>query len=61
MDALGSAQPWISVPLESLREWMAAAGVTTVVVDGPVPPDMLHWRPADVEELASELATRQQP
>lgn len=54
--ALGEAQPWIALPLGVLRDWMRAAGITTVAMDAAVPAESRRWRDIDVAALDALIA-----
>jgi hypothetical protein len=51
IEALGTAQPWVALPLGRFRELMGSAGVGTVVVNPQVPQDAARWRPDDLQEF----------
>lgn len=50
--ALGAAQPWLALPVDTLRLIMAAAGIATIYLDPDVPAEAPRWGSADLERLA---------
>jgi hypothetical protein len=53
--AFGPAQPWLALPLRTVRELAAAAGVPEVVLDPVVPSGAWHWQYSDLETLDRSL------
>ena len=53
--AFGPAQPWLALPLRTVRELAAAGGVPEVVLDPVVPPGAWRWQYSDLETLDRSL------
>jgi hypothetical protein len=53
--AFGPAQPWLALPLRSVRELAGAGGVRQVVLDPVVTPGAWRWQYSDLEALEREL------
>ncbi len=49
--AFGPAQPWLALPLRTVRELAAVGGVREVVLDPVVPPGAWRWQYSDLETL----------
>jgi hypothetical protein len=47
--ALGSAQPWLALPLPRVRQLAAAAGADAVHLDPVIRPDAPRWRQEDLQ------------
>jgi len=53
--AFGPAQPWLALPLRTVRELAATGGVRQVVLDPVVPPGAWRWRYSDLQALERSL------
>ena len=53
--AFGPAQPWLALPLRTVRELAAAGGVPQVVLDPVVPSNAWRWHYSDLETLDRSL------
>lgn len=53
--AFGPAQPWLALPLRTVRELAAAGGVPQVVLDPMVPSGAWRWQYSDLETLERSL------
>jgi len=53
--AFGPAQPWLALPLRTVRELAAAGGVRQVVLDPAVTPGAWRWQYSDLEALERDL------
>ncbi len=53
--AFGEAQPWLALPLRTVRELAAAGGVPEVVLDPGVAPGAWRWQYSDLETLDRSL------
>jgi hypothetical protein len=53
--AFGPAQPWLALPLRTVRELAAAGGVPEVVLDPVVPSGAWRWQYSDLETLDRSL------
>ena len=51
----GPAQPWLALPLRTVRELAAAGGVREVVLDPVVPAGARRWQYSDLETLQQSL------
>ncbi|MEV0279103.1 SAV_915 family protein [Streptomyces sp. NPDC050610] len=56
VEALGPAQPWISVSIGSFAEAMRDAKLAKVRLDPAIPSGTVHWRPEDLETYARGAA-----
>jgi hypothetical protein len=55
VNAFGPAQPWLALPLRTVRELAAVGGVRQVVLDPVVTPGAWRWRYSDLEALERDL------
>jgi hypothetical protein len=55
VEALGSAQPWVALPLQRAREIAGASGVNQVLLDPVAEPGAWRWQPGDLETLRRSL------
>lgn len=53
--AFGPAQPWLALPLRTVRELAAAGGIREVVLDPVVPAGAWRWQYSDLETLQQSL------
>jgi SseB protein N-terminal domain len=53
--AFGQAQPWLALPLHTVRELAAAGGIGEVVLDPEVAPGAWRWQYSDLETLQQSL------
>ena len=53
--AFGPAQPWLALPLRTVRELAAAGGVPEVMLDPVVPSGAWRWQYSDLETLDRSL------
>jgi SseB protein N-terminal domain len=53
--AFGPAQPWLALPLRTVRELAAAGGIREVVLDPEVAPGAWRWQYSDLETLQQSL------
>lgn len=53
--AFGPAQPWLALPLRTVRELAAAGGIGEVVLDPVVPASAPRWQYSDLETLQQTL------
>lgn len=53
--AFGPAQPWLALPLRTVRELAAAGGIREVLLDPEVPPGAWRWQYSDLETLQQSL------
>jgi len=53
--AFGPAQPWLALPLRTVRELAAAGGVREVVLDPVVPAGAWRWQYSDLDTLQESL------
>ncbi len=53
--ALGSAQPWVVLPLRNIREIMGATGIDRVVLDPDAEPDAWRWQLSDIAALRERV------
>jgi hypothetical protein len=53
--AFGPAQPWLALPLRTVRELAATGGVRQVVLDPVVAPGAWRWHYSDLEALERSL------
>lgn len=51
VEALGHAQPWVALPLCTVRELAGARGVHTVLLDPDVQPGAWRWDYDDLDRL----------
>ena len=51
VEALGHAQPWVALPLYTVRQLAAASGVRTVLLDPDVQPGAWRWGYDDLDRL----------
>jgi hypothetical protein len=51
VEALGHAQPWLALPLHTVRELAGARGVHTVLLDPEVQPGAWRWDYDDLDQL----------
>ena len=51
VEALGHAQPWVALPLHTVRQLAAASGVRTVLLDPDVQPGAWRWGYDDLDRL----------
>ena len=51
VEALGHAQPWVALPLSTVRELAGARGVHTVLLDPDVQPGAWRWDYDDLDRL----------
>jgi hypothetical protein len=51
VEALGHAQPWVALPLGTVRELAGARGVRTVLLDPDVQPGAWRWDYDDLDRL----------
>jgi hypothetical protein len=51
VEALGHAQPWVALPLYTVRELAGARGVHTVLLDPDVQPGAWRWDYDDLDRL----------
>jgi hypothetical protein len=49
--ALGSAQPWVALPLRNIQRVVGSAGVPSVVVDPDAELGAWRWQVSDIEAL----------
>jgi hypothetical protein len=55
VEAMGSAQPWVVLPLQRAREIAGASGVNQVLLDPVAEPGAWQWQPGDLETLRRSL------
>jgi hypothetical protein len=53
--ALGSAQPWMALPLARLQVILGAAGIGRTLIDPPAEESAAWWTPELVSALAERL------
>ena len=53
--AFGPAQPWLALPLRTVRERAAAGGIGEVLLDPVVPAGAWRWQYSDLETLQQSL------
>jgi hypothetical protein len=53
--ACGPAQPWLALPLRTVRELAAAGGIGEVLLDPEVPAGAWRWQYSDLETLQQSL------
>lgn len=53
--AFGPAQPWLALPLRTVRELAATGGIRQVVLDPVVTPGAWRWQYSDLEALERSL------
>jgi hypothetical protein len=55
VEALGSAQPWMALPLSRLEAILGAAGISRVLMDPPVDESAAWWTPERLSALTERL------
>jgi type III secretion system (T3SS) SseB-like protein len=53
--AFGPAQPWLALPLRTVRELAAAGGIGEILLDPEVPAGAWRWQYSDLETLQQSL------
>lgn len=52
---LGHAQPWVAMPLATVRELAAAGGLREVALDPAAEPGAWLWKPEDLGALREDV------